>query len=107
MKTSVLYAGLASPYAGWVAIDEMAELFAKYFKAEILSPKPVQGSWLGHLIRPGQVGFEPLHSSGGDVLIVVGRGPGDLGMVNAIPDCRKNLKKFTGLSRIPIFSRGL
>lgn len=106
MKISVLYAGLASPYAGWVAIDEMAELFAQYFQAEILSPKPDKGSWLGHLIRPGQVGFEPLHSTGGDVLIVVGRGPGDLGMVNAIPDCRKKFEKIYGFVTDSYFQPG-
>ena len=28
MKVTVLYAGLATPHAGWVAIDELAELLA-------------------------------------------------------------------------------
>ena len=89
MKTSVLYAGLAAPHAGWVAIDELAELLARYFQAEVLSPKPVPCPWPGRLIRPHQVCYAPLSTSGGDVLIVVARGPGDLGMINAIPDCRK------------------
>ena len=44
MKFTVLYAGLASPHAGWVAIDELAELLAYYFDAEVLSPRPVPGT---------------------------------------------------------------
>ena len=36
MKVSVLYAGLSTPHAGWVAIDELAELLCFYFDAEVL-----------------------------------------------------------------------
>ncbi len=106
MKTSVLYAGLASPHAGWVAIDELAELLAYYFEAEVLSPKPVPASWPVRKLRPHRVHFEPLQSSGGDVLIVVARGPGDLAMINAIPDCRKKFSKIFGFVTDSYFQSG-
>ena len=106
MKTSVLYAGLASPHAGWVAIDELAELLAHYFHAEILSPKPVPGPWLNRLLHPHQVSYEPLPSQGGDVLIVVARAPGDLAMVNAIPNCRQKFGKIYGFVTDSYFQAG-
>lgn len=106
MKTSVLYAGLASPHAGWVAIDELAELLAYYFEAEILSPSPVSRSWPARLIRPHRVLYEPLPSRGGDLLIVVARGPGDLGMINAIPDCRKKFGRIYGFVTDSYFQSG-
>ncbi len=106
MKISVLYAGLASPHAGWVAIDELAELLAHYFQAEVLSPKPVAGPWLNRLLHPHQAHFEPLQTAGGDVLIVVARGPGDLGMINAIPDCRKKFGKIYGFVTDSYFQAG-
>ena len=106
MKISVLYAGLASPHAGWVAIDELAELLAHYFAAEILSPKPVPGPWLGRLMRPHQINYETLPTRGGDVLIVVAHGPGDLGMVNAIADCRKKFGKIYGFITDSYFQSG-
>lgn len=106
MKTSVLYAGLASPHAGWVAIDELAELLAYYFEAEVLSPKPVPSRWLTHLIRPHQISYEPVQTAGGDVLLVVARGPGDLGMINAIPDCRKKFEKIYGFVTDSYFQAG-
>ena len=106
MKLSVLYAGLASPHAGWVAIDELAELLAHYFDAEVLSPKPVPGPWLSRTMHPHQAHFEPLQSRGGDVLIVVARGPGDLAMVNAIPDCRKKFGKIYGFVTDSYFQAG-
>ncbi len=96
MKVTVLYAGLSTPHAGWVAIDELAELLSFYFDAEVLSPKVLPNSWLQRHIRPHQVTYEPLNTAGGDVLIVVARGPGDLGMVNAIADCRKKFGKIYG-----------
>jgi hypothetical protein len=105
MKISVLYAGLASPHAGWVAIDELAELFIHYFNAETLSPKPVSGQWPGRMIRR-HTGFEPLQTSGGDVLIVVARGPGDLGLINAIPHCRKKFAKIYGFVTDSYFQLG-
>ncbi len=106
MKISVLYAGLASPHAGWVAIDELAELLAHYFEAEVLSPKPTPGPWLNRVMRPHQAHFEPLQTRGGDVLIVVARGPGDLGMINAIPDCRKKFGKIYGFVTDSYFQAG-
>ncbi len=106
MKTSVLYAGLASPHAGWVAIDELAELLAYYFEAEVLSPKPVPASWPGRWIRPHQANFAPLNTTGGDALIVVARGPGDLAMINAIPNCRKKFSKIYGFVTDSYFKPG-
>lgn len=106
MKVSILYAGLAAPHAGWVAIDELAELLAHYFHAEILSPKVVPGLFLDRLIRPHQVRFEPLETTGGDVLIVVACSPGDLGLISAIPDCRKKFDKIHGFVTDSYFQAG-
>lgn len=106
MKVTVLYAGLASPHAGWVAIDELAELLAHYFDAEVLSPKPAPGAWPQRLIRPHQVSYAPLHTRGGDVLIVVARGPGDLGLISAIPDCRQKFARIYGFVTDSYFQPG-
>ena len=106
MKVAVLYAGLSTPHAGWVAIDELAELLSFYFDAEALSPKVLPNSWLQRQIRPHQVTYEPLNISGGDVLIVVARGPGDLGMVNAITNCRKKFDKIYGFVTDSYFQAG-
>ncbi len=106
MKVTVLYAGLASPHAGWVAIDELAELLAHYFDAEVLSPKPAAKAWPQRSIRPHQVRYEPLQTRGGDVLLVVARGPGDLGMVSAIADCRKKFAKIYGFATDSYFQPG-
>lgn len=106
MKTSVLYAGLASPHAGWVAIDELAELLGHYFQAEVLSPRPVPASWLNRLVRPHRINFEPLQTKGGDVLLVVARSAGDLGMINAIADCRKKFARIYGFVTDSYFQPG-
>jgi len=106
VKISVLYAGLAAPHASWVSIDEFAELLSQYFKAEILSPKPVMGTCFDRLIHPHQARFEPLHSTGGDVLIVVARSPSDLGMIKAIPNCRKKFGKIYGFVTDSYFQSG-
>ena len=106
MNVTVLYAGLATPHAGWVAIDELAELLARYFDAKVLSPMPAPGPWLNRVLHPHQAHFEPLDSIGGDVLIVVARGPGDLAMVNAIPDCRKKFSKIYGFVTDSYFQAG-
>ena len=106
MKVSVLYAGLASPHAGWVAIDELAELLLHSFDAEVLSPKQVPGPWLNRKLRPHQVHFESLQTRGGDVLIVVARGPGDLALINAIPDCRKKFGRIYGFVTDSYFQAG-
>jgi hypothetical protein len=52
------------------------------------------------------VTYEPLNTAGGDVLIVVARGPGDLGMVNAIADCRKKFGKIYGFVTDSYFQAG-
>ena len=106
MNISILYAGLTTPHAGWVAIDELAELMAQYFKAEILSPKPVTETTLSRMVRLHQGRFEPLHSNGGDVLIVVARSPSDLGMINAIQGCRKKFGKIYGFVTDSYFQTG-
>lgn len=106
MKISVLYAGLASPHAGWVAIDELAELLIRYFQAEVLSPRLLPQTWPARLIRPHQQHYEQLPCAGGDVLIVVARGPGDLGMIRAIPDCRKKFGKIYGFVTDSYFQNG-
>ncbi|MFZ4624802.1 MAG: glycosyltransferase [Rhodoferax sp.] len=106
MKVSVLVAGLANPHAGWVAIDELAELLVHYFEAELLSPKILPQPWLQGLLRPHQVRWEPLHTQGGDVLIVVARGPGDLGMISAIANCRKKFKRIIGFVTDSYFQAG-
>ena len=106
MKVSVLYAGLSTPHAGWVAIDELAELLSLYLDAEVLSPKVLPNSWVQRQIRPHQVNYEPLNTTGGDVLIVVARGPGDLGMVNAIANCRQKFGKIYGFVTDSYFQAG-
>ncbi len=106
MKTSVLYAGLSSPHAGWVAIDELAELFSRYFNAEILSPKLIPDKWPARLIRRNHYIYESLPTNGGDVLIVVARGPGDLGLINSIPGCRKKFDKIYGFVTDSYFKTG-
>ncbi|MEI8185382.1 MAG: glycosyltransferase family 1 protein [Chlorobiaceae bacterium] len=106
MKTSILYAGLSSPHAGWAAIDEIAELLVHYFNAEILSPKLVPSPWAARLIRRNHQSYEQLHTTGGDVLIVVARGPGDLGMINTIPDCRQKFDKIYGLVTDSYYQQG-
>ena len=106
MKTTILYAGLSSPHVGWVAIDELAELLAKYFQAEILSPKTIPGNWLDRTIHPHRVRHEALHTTGGDVLIVVVGSPSDLCLINAIPDCRKKFSKIFGFVTDSYFQAG-
>jgi hypothetical protein len=105
MKTTVLYAGLASPHAGWAAIDEFAELIGRYFKAEILSPAELDASWPLPLLNRKKR-YEPIISSGGDTLIVVARNPGDLAMVNSIRECRKRFGKIYGIVTDSYFREG-
>ena len=106
MKTSILYAGLSAPHAGWAAIDELAELLAYYFRAEILSPKPLPATWTDRWIYRHKTRLERLNSTGGDVLIVIARGPNDLGMLNAIPNCRKIFGKIYGIVTDSYFHEG-
>ena len=106
MKTTVLYAGLANPHAGWVAIDELAEMLANYFEAEVLSPKPVPGTWHERLLHPHKVYYEPVQTTGGDLLIVVARWPADLGMIRSIPECRRKFSKIIGFVTDSYFKAG-
>jgi hypothetical protein len=92
MKTTVLCAGLSAPHAGWVAIDELAFILARCFDAELLSSPELAAPWLRRMAGRTKPRFAPIASAGGDVLIVVARGPGDLAMAAAIQDVRR---KFT------------
>ena len=92
MKMTVLCAGLSAPHAGWAAIDELAFILARCFDAELLSSPELAAPWLRRMAGRAKPRFAPLASAGGDVLIVVARGPGDLAMAAAIKDVRR---KFT------------
>jgi hypothetical protein len=89
MKVSVLCAGHAQPHAGWVAIDELADLLVHYFDGELLSPRRAPQHWSGRILRRNPVRYQPLDCDGGDVLIVVAHSPADLALIDAIPDCRR------------------
>jgi hypothetical protein len=105
MNTTVLCAGFASPHAGWTAIDELAELVANYFQAELLSPAEIDPSWPLNLLNRKRR-YEQLDSTGGDVLIVVARNPGDLAMINAIRDCRRKFARIYGIVTDSYFREG-
>ena len=92
MKMTVLCAGLSAPHAGWVAIDELAFILATCFDAALLSSPALPGPWLRRMAGRTKPEFAPIESAGGDVLIVVARGPGDLAMAAAIKNVRR---KFT------------
>lgn len=106
MKTTILYSGLASPHVGWAAVDELAPLLAYYFNAELLSPGKLAGNWLQRRLHPHRQLYKTVPAGGGDVLIVVARGPGDLRLINAIPDCRKQFKKIYGVVIDSYFQEG-
>lgn len=89
MKLTVMCAGYAAPHAGWVAIDELAQLFAHYFDAEILSPRRLPATWSRRLLQREDPRWSRLDADGGDVLLVVAHGPEDLSMIDAIPHCRR------------------
>jgi hypothetical protein len=89
MKIAVLCAGHAQPHAGWAAIDELADLLVHYFDGELLSPRRAPQAWTARLTRRHQPRYHPLSCSGADVLIVVAHSPTDLGLIDAIPDCRR------------------
>ena len=93
MKMTVLYAGQSSPHAGWAAIDELALILARVFKAELLSPAVAPNSLLRRLAGREKLQFAPLDCAGGDVLFVVARGPGDLAMVSAIQNVRSKFSR--------------
>lgn len=103
---TVLCAGPAAPHAGWVAIDELAQLLAHYFDAPLLSPpaRP-DARWRRMLGRERPV-FAPLDCAGGDVLFVVARGPEDLALVNAIPDVRRKFARIQAFVTDSYFHAG-
>lgn len=106
MNISILYAGLASPHVGWVAIDEFAELLAEYFGTEVLSPRPQKSGPVGRFLARGKQSYESLQSRGGDVLIVVAQNPGDLALVSAITQWRKRFSKIYGIITDSYFREG-
>lgn len=106
MKMTVLCAGLAAPHAGWAAIDELAHLLAHYFKAELLSPAALPGPLWRRLAGRQRPSFAPLASVGGDVLMVVARGPQDLALVGAIPDVRKRFRRIHAFVTDSYFEAG-
>lgn len=89
MKVCVLSAGHQDPHAGWAAIDELADLLVHYFDAELLSPLKAPQPLIERLRGRQRARYHPLQCAGGDVLIVVARGPADLALIDAIPDCRR------------------
>lgn len=93
MKMTVMCAGLASPHAGWAAIDELALIMARVFDAELLSPAMAPNPLWRRIAQREKVQFEPLNCTGGDVLFVVARGPEDLSMVRSIADVRQKFRK--------------
>jgi Glycosyl transferases group 1 len=93
MKISVLCAGFAKPHVGWVAIDEFAELLVHYFNAELLVPNEIETPFIEKLLGRQKAVYSPLDTDGGDALIVVANNPGDLAMINAIPNYKKKFTK--------------
>lgn len=90
---SVLCPGLGAPHAGWTAIDELAQLLARYFDAELLAPAPVADAAWRRLAGRERARFTPQASRGGDVLFVVARSPADLAAVDSIPDARRRFQR--------------
>ncbi|OJU86714.1 MAG: hypothetical protein BGO13_13960 [Burkholderiales bacterium 66-5] len=106
MKMTVLSSGIASPHAGWLAIDELAYLLAHYFGAELLSPAILPDSALRKLIGRERLRFAPIESRGGDVLMVVAHGPIDLAMAASISNVRKKFSKIYGFVTDSYFTHG-
>lgn len=106
MKMTVLSSGIASPHAGWLAIDELAYLLAHYFNAELLSPAMLPSSTVRKLIGRERLRFGPIESQGGDVLMVVAHGPIDLAMAASISNVRKKFAKIYGFVADSYFTQG-
>jgi hypothetical protein len=106
MKMTVLCAGLSAPHAGWVAIDELAFILATCFDAELRSSPERPGPWLRRMAGRAKPRFAPIASSGGDVLIVVARGPGDLAMAAAIKDVRRKFARIHAFVTDSYFQAG-
>lgn len=90
---TVLCAGLGAPHAGWVAIDELAQIMSRCFGADLLAPRTLASSWVRRVSRREKLRFSPVQSGGGDVLFVVARGPEDLGIINTISDVRRKFSR--------------
>ncbi|MDU6141522.1 hypothetical protein, partial [Bradyrhizobium sp.] len=95
---TVLISRRQPPFAGWVAIDEFEDLFARFSDGHILcaehrSIRTIVGRTKSRLFGP----FLRLDdASAGDVLLVVARNPSDLRMVRALPDARKRFRQIVG-----------
>jgi hypothetical protein len=87
-----------SPFAGWVAIDEFEDLFARLSGGRIVcsehrSVRTVFGRTASRLFGP----FRRIdEQAGGELLLVVARGPSDLRMVYALPNARKRFRRIAG-----------
>jgi hypothetical protein len=91
-----MYTGAATPFVGWLAVDEFAGLLAHYTGAKLVSPRPIlQNKYLNYLT--GGKKFEAVDSDGGDVLIIVARIPSDLNMASSISGYRKKFSKIYGI----------
>lgn len=93
MKTAILCAGHAQPHAGWVAIDEFADLLVHYLGAALLSPRRKREGWVRRAIGDQRQRYETLPSGGADVLVVVAHSPADLTLIETIPDCRRKFAR--------------
>jgi hypothetical protein len=106
MKVVVACAGHAAPHAGWVAIDELADLLVHYFDAELISPRRAAPGWLQRLRGSSSSAWEPIDCPGGDVLIVVAHAPQDLSMIDAIAGCRSKFKRIVAWVTDSYFQAG-
>lgn len=93
MKFTVLCAGHAQPHAGWVAIDEFADLLVRYLGGTLLAPRRLDAGWLRRAIGDRRQRYEPLACDGADVLLVVAHSPTDLDLIGAIPGCRRKFAR--------------
>lgn len=95
---TVLLSRRNPPFAGWVAIDEFEDLFARLTGGRILcaehrSIRTAIGRMESRLIGPF-LRFD--ERAGGELLLVVAREPSDLRMVYALPNVRKRFRKIAG-----------
>lgn len=95
MKIFILNQGRAYPFVGWLAIDELAELLAKYLQATIISVKnPPQSRWDRVLMKKGKIVAEGYAGDiAGDLLIVIARSSLDLALIRALGDYRYRFGK--------------
>ena len=106
MKMTVLCAGLSAPHAGWAAIDELAQLTARYFDAPLLSAPALPDPWWRRAAGRQRPRFAPIDCAGGDVLFVVARGPEDLALAGAIPDVRRKFSRIQAFVTDSYFHAG-